>query len=192
MLYVLDQAGKVWKVNPDGEDDKTLFTTLQPGLDNMTFDDDGSLYMTNNDEGWVAEILKSGQARILSPGGIIMPQGLAVMEGSNNQDILYEADLFQLRQFNGTSGQQQNNYKGYLIPVVPEKGLASLILPMNVTADGDDLIITSFFSPGLQVWNPNEGVIENYAAPQIDAPVDATRVQGEIYVNDVGLGGSSG
>ncbi|MBT8179774.1 MAG: hypothetical protein HKP60_11705 [Eudoraea sp.] len=189
LLYVLDQAGKVWKVNPDGNDDKTLFTSLQPGLDNMTFDDDGSLYMTNNDEGWVAEILKSGQARILSPGGIIMPQGLAVMEGPNNQDMLYEADLFQLRQFNGTSGQQQNNYKGYLIPVAPEKGLASLILPMNLTADGDDLIITSFFSPGLQVWNPNEGVIENYSAPRVAAPIDAARVQGEIYMNDVGLGG---
>ncbi len=105
MLYVLDQAGKLWKVNPDGSDDKTLFTTLQPGLDNMTFDDDGSLYMTNNDEGWVAEILPSGQARYISPGGVIAPQGLAVMSGPNNQDMLFEADLFRLRQFNGTSGQ---------------------------------------------------------------------------------------
>jgi len=189
MLYVLDQAGKLWGVNPDGSDDKTLLTSLQPGLDNMTFDEDGSLYMTNNDEGWVAEILKSGQARILSPGGIIVPQGLAVMAGPNNQDMLFEADLFQLRQFNGTSGQQENNYKGYLIPVAPEEGLASLILPMNVTADGDNLIICSFFSPGLQVWNPNDGVIENYTAPQIAAPIDAARVQGEIYVNDLGLGG---
>ena len=70
MLYVLDQAGELWKVNADGTDDKTLFTTLQPGLDNMTFDEDGSLYMTNNDHGWVAEILPSGQARDLSPGGV--------------------------------------------------------------------------------------------------------------------------
>ena len=188
-LYVLDQAGKLWEVNPDGNDEKTLLASLQPGLDNMTFDDDGRLYMTNNDEGWVAEILKSGQARILRPGGIIMPQGLAAMAGPNNQDILYEADLFQLRQFNGTSGRQENAYKGYLIPIAPEVGLASLILPMNVTADGDNLIICSFFSPGLQVWNPEEGVIENYTAPQIAAPIDAVRVQGELYVNDIGLGG---
>lgn len=188
-LYVLDQGGKLWDVNPDGNDEKTLLASLQPGLDNMTFDDDGSLYMTNNDEGWVAEIMKSGQARILRPGGIIMPQGLAAMAGPNNQDILYEADLFQLRQFNGTSGQQENGYKGYLIPVAPEVGLASLVLPMNVTADGDNLIICSFFSPGLQVWNPEEGVIENYTAPQVAAPIDAVRVQGELYVNDIGLGG---
>jgi sugar lactone lactonase YvrE len=188
-LYVLDQAGKLWEVNPDGNDEKTLLASLQPGLDNMTFDEDGRLYMSNNDEGWVAEILKSGQARILRPGGIIMPQGLVAMAGPNNQDILYEADLFQLRQFNGSSGQQENSYKGYLIPVAPEVGLAPLILPMNVTADGDNLIICSFFSPGLQVWNPDEGVIENYTAPQVAAPIDAVRVQGELYVNDIGLGG---
>jgi len=188
-LYVLDQGGKLWEVNPDGDDDKTLLTSLQPGLDNMTFDDDGSLYMTNNDEGWVAEILKSGQARILSPGGIIMPQGLAVIAGPNNQDMLYEADLFQLRQFNGTSGRQENAYKGYLIPVVPDVGEASLILPMNVTADGNNLIICSFFSPGVQVWNPEEGVVKNYPVPPEAAPIDAARVQGELYVNDLGLGG---
>ncbi|MBT8222604.1 MAG: hypothetical protein KJN96_05485 [Eudoraea sp.] len=189
MLYVLDQAGELWKVNPDEFEDKTLFTTLQPGLDNMTFDDDGSLYMTNNDEGWVAEILKSGQARIISPGGIIVPQGLAVLAGPNNQDVVFEADLFNLRQFNGTSGQQENIYKGYLVPVEPDVGLASLILPMNVSADGENLIICSFFSPGLQVWNPEGGVIENYSAPQVEAPIDAVRANGEIIMNDLGLGG---
>jgi sugar lactone lactonase YvrE len=187
MLYVLDQAGKVFKINSE-TGDKTLFTALQPGLDNMTFDDDGSLYMTNNDEGWVAEILPSGQARIISPGGIIVPQGLAVLAGPNNQDVVYAADLFNLRQFNGTSGQQENIYKGYLVPVTPDVGLASLILPMNVSADGDNLIICSFFSPGLQVWNPEEGVIEDYSL-QVAAPIDAVRANGKIVMNDLGLGG---
>ena len=80
LLYVLDQTGELFKIDiTTGE--KTLFTTLEPGLDNMVFDEDGSLYMTNNDEGWVAEILSSGEARIISPGGMIVPQGLAVMTG---------------------------------------------------------------------------------------------------------------
>ncbi|MDH3245159.1 MAG: hypothetical protein OEM26_11130, partial [Saprospiraceae bacterium] len=185
MLYVLDQAGEVWKVNPDGVDDKTLITTLQPGLDNMTFDSDGTLYMTNNDEGWVAEILSSGQARIISPGGMIMPQGLAVLAGLNNQDVVFEADLFNLRQFNGTSGQQESIYKGFLVPEGPE----SLILPMNVSSDGEDLIVSSFFSSGLQVWNPQDGVKEDYSN-QVGAPIDAVRVNsGDIIVSDLFLGG---
>ncbi len=170
------------------EHDKTLFTALEPGLDNMVFDTDGSLYMTNNDEGWVAEILPSGQARFISRGGMIAPQGLAVLTGPKNKDAVYEADLYRLRQFNGTSGQQENSYKGFLIPAVPEVGLASLILPMNLSADEDDnLIISSWFSGAVQVWNPQEGVIDDY--PNLPVPIDAVRVNGDIVVSDLGLGG---
>ena len=182
LLYALDQTGEVFKINTN-TGDKKLFTTLEPGLDNMDFDKDGTLYMTNNDEGWVAEILSSGQARIISPGGMIFPQGLAVLPGPNNQDAVYEADLFRLRQFNGASGQQENSFKGFLIPQGPE----SLILPMNISADGDNLVVSSWFSSGVQVWNPQDGVLENY--PNVEVPIDAVRVNGEIVVSDFGFGG---
>lgn len=183
LLTVLDQSGGVFKVDPM-TGDKTLFTTLEPGLDNMVFDEDGTLYMTNNDEGWVAEILPSGQARIISPGGMIVPQGIAVMEGSNNQDVVFEADIFSLRQFNGTSGQQENQYKGFLVPI---PGQVSLTLPQNISASGDDLVIASFFSSTVQVWNPESGVIADYAS-QVGAPIDAVRLSsGEIVVSDLAL-----
>lgn len=185
LLYVLDQAGKVFKVNPDGNDDKTLFTTLQPGLDNMTFDDDGTLYMTNNDEGWVAEILKNGQARYISPGGMILPQGLAVMPGSNNQDILFEADLFNMRLFNGSSGRQEDIYKGFLV----NADLDLPILPMNLSTAGDKLVVSSWFSAAVQLWDISTNpatVLESYPMP---VPIDAVQINGEIIVSDYGLGG---
>jgi len=178
ILTVLDQTGEVFKIDiATGE--KTLFTTLDPALDNMVFDSDGSLYMTNADEGWVAEILANGQARNISPGGLILPMGLAVIGES-----LYEADLFNLRQFNGSSGQQENMYKGYL---VPPPGTTPLILPMNISADGNNLIVSSWFSAGVQVWNPQNGVLENF--PGLPVPIDAVRVNGDIVVSDYGLGG---
>jgi sugar lactone lactonase YvrE len=192
MLYILDQAGKVFKANPDGNDEKTLFATLQPGLDNMTFDDDGSLYMTNNDEGWVAEILDNGQARILSPGGIIRPQGLVAMEGSKNQDVLFEADLFSIRTFNGTNGRQVDRYKGFLIPEGPEGDPTTLILPMNLSPDGDRIVVSSWFSGGVQVWNPADGSVENipYGVEGVQKiPIDAVRVNGDIMIADLLLGG---
>lgn len=179
MLTVLDQTGEVWTVNPNSFDEKTLFTTLEPGLDNMVYDTDGRLFMTNNDQGWVSEILPSGQARNISRGGMIFPQGLAFIGGS-----LYEADLFSLREFNGRSGQQVNIYRGSLVPV---PGVPSLILPMNLSADGDNLVVSSWFSAGVQVWNPQGGVLENY--PNMVAPIDAVRVNGVIVVSDVGQGG---
>ena len=198
MLYVLDQAGKLFKVNPDGADDKTLISTLDPGLDNMAFARDGSLYMTSNDEGWVAEILlPSGQPRFLSPGGIIRPQGLVAMEGPNNQEVLYEADLFNMRKFNATSGQQMEQFKGFLIPEFDETGnQISLILPMNLSPDDDGkIVVSSWFSAAVQVWNPADGSVENIPygpiVPQ-PVPIDAVRVNGEIYISDFFAGGSGG
>ena len=184
LLYVLDQSGSLFTLDIDTRQLTTITSSLDPGLDNMVFDADGSLYMTNNDEGWVAEILlPSGQARILSPGGMIAPQGLAVFAGPNNQDIVYEADLFSMREFNGTSGRQTGIYKGFIVPVPNE---VSLTLPQNVTASGTDMIISSFFSSTVQVWNPQDGVLADFES-QVAAPLDAVRLNsGDIIVSDIG------
>jgi sugar lactone lactonase YvrE len=184
LLTVLDQTGEVFKIDvATGE--KTLFATLEPGLDNMVFDEDGSLYMTNNDEGWVAEILPSGQARILSPGGQIMPQGLAVLAGPNNKDVVFTADIYNIREFNGTSGRQTAQYKGFLIP----PGVFALPLSNSISASGSDLIVGSFLSSTVQVWNPTDGVTEDFGS-QVEAPMDAVRINtGEVIVSDLVLGG---
>ncbi|MFO7720220.1 MAG: hypothetical protein R6W85_07255 [Gillisia sp.] len=182
ILYVVDQTGEVFKVNPE-TGNKTLFATLEPGLDNLVFDSDGTLYITNADQGWVAEILPSGQARTISRGGMIAPQGLAVIPGSNKQDAVFVADLFNLRQFNGLNGKAENIYKGFLVPVNSQ----SLILPMNLSSDGNNLVISSWFSGAVQVWDPKtQQVLENYP---MGAPIDAIRFKDDIVVSDLGLGG---
>ena len=183
VLYVLDQTGEIFKVNRvTGE--KTLFANCEPGLDNMVFDSDGSLYMTNNDRGWVAELLPSGQLRTISPGGMIAPQGLAVLAGSNNQDALFVADQYNLRQFNGSNGEQENIYQAFL---VPEEGMLSLITPQNVSPDGNNLLVSSWFAGAVQVFDPQaEQVLEHYV---MGAPIEAVRFQDDIVVVDLGLGG---
>lgn len=182
ILHILDQTGEVFKINTT-TGDKTLFTTLEPGLDNLVFDSDGSIFMTNNDEGWVADILPSRKARKISRGGMINPGGLAVLKGKNNKDAVFEADLFSLRQFNGRSGKQENSSKGFLVPVDSQ----SLILPMNVSSDGNNLVVSSWFSSAVQVWDPQTNqVLENYA---MAVPLDAIRFKNDILVSDIGLGG---
>lgn len=186
LLYVLDQEGKVVKIDIENGNEIIPFAQLQPGLDNMVFDDDGSLYMTNNDEGWVAQILPNGQAKYLSPGGMIIPQGLAVLPGKN-QDAIFHADLFTMRKFNGKSGQQEEQYKGFL---VPPPGVVSLTLPQNVSASGDYLVISSFFSSTVQIFEPASGQVLEDFADQVVAPIDAVRLNsGEVIVSDIGRGG---
>jgi len=181
MLYVVDQTGEVFKINTS-TGDKTLFKTLEPGLDNMVFDTDGSLYITNNDRGWVAKILPSGQARTISKGGMISPQGMAVLAGSHNQDELFVGDQYNLIQFNGRSGKQENIYKAAILP-----DLNMLNTAQNVKADGNNLLVSSWFGGAVQVWNPQTNqVLDEYA---MGAPIDIVRFKGDIVVSDLGLGG---
>ncbi|MCA0933285.1 hypothetical protein LCM02_12555 [Lutimonas saemankumensis] len=180
-LTVLDQNGKVWKVDHN-TGDKTLFTTLQPGLDNLAFDSEGNLYISNADFGWIIQILPSGQARTISGGGMIGPQGVAVLSGKNNKDAIFVGDLFRMRNFNGRTGKEEEVFKGYLVPETDK-----LTMPFSVQPDGNNLVVTSWFSGLVQSWSPKTNdVSEEY---QMVFPIDAARVNGEIAVSDLGLGG---
>ncbi len=191
MLTVLDQIGEVFKVDiMTGA--STLFATLDAGLDNLVFDEDGSLYMTSAEQGWVAELLPSGELNIISSSGMIGPQGLAFLEGADNTDKLFVADQYNIRQLNSNTGDVENSYRSLLVPEAPEIGVASLNTVMSLKADGENLISASWFSGTVQVWNPQEGVTESYSmdtAETLGAPIDAVRLNEEIMVSDLGNGG---
>jgi sugar lactone lactonase YvrE len=180
LLTLLDQTGEVFKINVEtGE--TTLFANLQPGLDNLAFDADGNLFVSNADFGWIVELLPSGETRTVREGGMIGPQGLAVLQESN-RDAVYVGDVFRMQKFNGANGDSENDFKGYLVPQ-PEK----LTMPFSVHADGGNLVVSSWFSNLVQVWNPQtDQAIEEYA---MVAPIDAVRVNNEIVVSDLGQGG---
>jgi sugar lactone lactonase YvrE len=181
LLTVLDQNGKVWKLNHE-TGVKTLFTTLQPGLDNLAFDSEGNLYISNADFGWIIQILPSGQARTISRGGMIGPQGVAVLPGKNNKDAVFVGDLFRMRNFSGRTGKEEEIFKGYLVPE-PDK----LTMPFSVHADEGNLIVTSWFSGLVQSWNPDRDEVDDEY--QFFVPIDAVRINGEILVSELVLGG---
>jgi len=181
VLHVLDQTGEIFKVDI-ATGAKTLFVTLQEGLDNLAFDTNGTMYVSNADFGWIIEVLPSGQTRTISGGGMIGPGGLAVLPGSNNQDALFEADLFRLREFNGLNGQEVAVDKGHLLPAP-----GALTLPFTVSADGNNLVVTSWFGAVVQVWNPQTNeVLEEHA---MAVPINAIRFKNDLAVVDLGLGG---
>ena len=182
LLYVLDQTGEVFKIDVrTGE--KRLFTFIEPGLDNLIFDQDGTLYVTSTDQGSVFKVFPSGFFRTIRRGGMILPQGLAVIKDAHGRDALFEADLFRLRKFDVRTGRQKGSYRAAIVPEGPQ----SLVLPMNLSADGENLIVTSWFSGAVQVWNPERGVIENY--DDFEGPIDAVRFKDDILVSDLQLGG---
>ncbi|MCG2590569.1 hypothetical protein [Rhodohalobacter sulfatireducens] len=181
VLHVLDQTGEVFKLNTVAGE-KTLFIKIQEGLDNLAFDSKGTLYISNADFGSVVEILPSGQPRTISGGGMIAPMGMAVLPGSNNRDALFVANLFRLYQLNGLTGREEYVYKGDLLG-----GEDNLTTPFTLSADGENLIVSSYFGQVVQVWNPqSEQIIDTY---QMGVPIDAIRFKNDIVVSDLGLGG---
>jgi len=87
-----------------------------------------------------------------------------------------------MRQYNGLTGKDEKVYKGYLV-AEPNK----LTMPFSVQADGKNLLVTSWFSLLVQVWNPQTDLVVN-EYPMV-LPIDAVRVGGDIVVSDLGLGG---
>ena len=184
LLTVLDQNGEVSKVDIE-TGTKTLFTTLQPGLDNLAFDSDGTLYVSNADFGWIVEILPNRQARTIIKGGMIGPMGVAVLQGANNKDDVFVGDLFRMYKFNGHTGNEEEVYKGYL---VGEPGKLTMPFSVQADTDGENLIVTSWFSGLVQVWSPETIGVVNDEQYQMVVPIDAVRVNGEIVVSDLILG----
>jgi sugar lactone lactonase YvrE len=182
-LHVVDQSGQVFRVDTStGE--KTVIARLEPGLDNLAFDSRGTLYISSADHGWIAQILPSGQARTISPGGMIDPMGVAVLPGPGGTEAVFVADLWRLRAFDGRTGRDVGAYKGHLVPTIDPH---SLTTPMTVSADGKHLVVSSWFGSAVQVWDPQtDQVLEHYSMP---LPLNAIRFQDDLVVADLLLGG---
>ncbi len=136
VLHVLDQwTGELFTVDLEtGE--RALVAELGQGLDNLAFAADGRLYVTNADDGSVVEVLAGGAVRTLSPGGLVLPGGVTVLERPGGEVSLFVADTFRLWEFDAAAGDLVAFTKGSLIGV----GMAP---PNTVRADGDRLILTS-------------------------------------------------
>jgi sugar lactone lactonase YvrE len=182
-LHVVDQSGEVFRVDTN-TGVKTLIAHLEPGLDNLAFDSRGSLYISSADHGWIAQMLPSGQARTISPGGMIVPAGVAVLQRPDGRDAVFVADAWRLREFDGLTGRPANVYKGHLVPQVDPP---SLTTPLTLSADGDHLVVSSVLGGAVQVWDPQtDQILEHYPMP---VPLNAIRFQEDIVVADLGLGG---
>ncbi|HEX6033551.1 MAG TPA: hypothetical protein VFY83_03915 [Anaerolineales bacterium] len=178
-LHVVDQSGEVFRVDTTtGE--KTVIATLSPGLDNLAFDSKGNLYISNANDGSVTRVLPSGQGRILSEGGMILPGGVAVISRPHGGESVFVADFWTLREFNGLTGLPL----GFASSSLVGEGLVS---PSTVSEDGDHLVLSSWVQGAVQVWDPQAGqVIEHYL---MVAPLNAIRFQDDLVVADLGLGG---
>ena len=179
-LYASLNDGTVVRVDRGTGAAATVVKIPDARFDNMVFGPDGTLYVSDVQSGAVYAVGERGRVRTLSRGGLILPSGLAMMPGDSGRESLFVADGWKLAQFDPRSGAlvglDRNSPTG-----------GSVSDSWTVAPDGGRVIVTSFLSNAVQLWDPAShaaaGVFNDYAVP-----LNAIRFHGDLVVAELGTG----
>jgi len=80
---------------------KAVIAKLAPGLDNLAFDSRDRLFVSSNHDGFVAEVKRDGDVRMISGGGMVARGGIAVLPRGHDRESVFVADVFSLRELDG-------------------------------------------------------------------------------------------
>jgi len=179
-LHVLDTlAGEVVRIDvADGKESKAVVGRFQASsADNLAFTEDDRLFVSSFADGFILEVLDPENNRLVSPGGINMPGGLALSEDGER---LWLADFFALRALDPATGSELEVERDVI-------GMSEIGSVMTVHPDGDSLILTTWLDNQVKVWDPQERRIsaryEGFAAP-----IDALVFEGWIVVSEFATG----
>jgi sugar lactone lactonase YvrE len=186
-LYVVDQLsldqqhGEVVHVDI-ATGAKTVIAQLTPGLDSLAFDSHDRLLVSSFHDGFIVEIKPDGMVRTVSRSGMILPGGVAALPRGRDNESVFVADLFSLRELDARTGRQRSIERG--LP-----GSSELISPVfTVAPDGGNLLLTSSFLNMVQVWDPAaHSPVATYT--DFAGPLNAIRFQGDLVVAELETGG---
>jgi sugar lactone lactonase YvrE len=164
-------TGEVYRVDLETLNREKL-ATLEVGLDNLAFDSQDRLYVSSAVDGFIIEVLFDGTIRVVSAGGMVAPGGIAVQG-----DSLFVAEPSAIRVFDRQTGGQTALERSVF-------GVSDLGTPVTVSADGDDLILTSWFDSSVRIWNAETREIKPYM--DFAVPINAIRFRGDLIVAELG------
>ena len=182
-LYTNDNnTGEVFRYDL-GTKNLQVLATLPFSMDNLAIDSRNHVYVSSDADGYIAKILPNGNYVILSPGGMILPSGVAVLQRPDGGESVYVGDAWSLREFDGQTGKVRS---------VEPAGIVSLGvtgLPFSLAADGDNLLVASTLSSVIQEYDPiDHTVLASYRDSIIPGvpfmPVNAIRFEGDIVATD--------
>jgi sugar lactone lactonase YvrE len=171
-LHVLDLAtNQLLRVDTETGSTQVV-ATVPTGFDNLAFDSRDRLFVSNADTGAIFEVVPDGTMRTVSEGGMIAPGGVAVLPGLDGESV-FVADLWLLREFDGLTGDEKS--------AEPAPTWSAL----TISPDGDNLVLTSWMTNAVAVWNPGTlEVLESY--DDFAVPLNAIRFQGDLVVAELG------
>jgi sugar lactone lactonase YvrE len=178
-LHAVNQGnGEVVRIDlddPDLANNREVLAQLPAGwLDNLAFDENDRLFISSFSDGTVLEVLPDGALRTVSPGGLIVPMGLAILG-----DTIYTTNPATLSGFDTKTGEEVSLIRSVF-------GIGPLPPATNVVAWNDDLVLMSAISGDLVVWDPTTET--PVLGTQFALPVDAQPFQGDLIVSESGTG----
>ncbi len=169
--------GRVYRVNLQTNELETL-VFLEIGIDNIEFDSQDRLFVSNSHDGSIIEVLPDNSLREAVPPGFVTPSGIAVKPRSDGGTSVFLADVFALIEFDATTGKELSHARDDLLP-------GKLQGPSTVAIDGDNFILTSFIFTNVQVWDhTNKEPVAEYEG--FAGVVNAIRFQEDIVVAELG------
>jgi sugar lactone lactonase YvrE len=178
-LHAVNQGnGEVVRIDlddPDLANNREVLAQLPVGwLDNLAFDENDRLFVSSYSDGAVLEVLPDGDLRTVSPGGVIVPMGLAIIG-----DTIYTGNPATLSGFDTTSGEQVSITRSVA-------GIGPLPSTTSVAAWNDHVVVMSAISGDLVVWDP--AAETPVLTTRFALPIDAEPFQGDLIVSEFGTG----
>ncbi len=167
VLHVLDTGtGQVLRV-VDGNHE--VVVQLEPGLDNFAFDENDTIFVSSFVDGDLQRVNADGSITSLQPAGMAHPAGVAVAGGK-----VWVADMHSIRSYDRNSGESVDVQRNIV-------GVGDLGGAINLAADGDHLILSSWFDNDVRIWDPDsKRRVAHY--PDLGGPTAAVR-----YANGIAI-----
>jgi hypothetical protein len=151
------------------------YPEIVPGMSNFDFDSKDNIYVSDHAQGRVMLIKKNGQIKELVKGGLVEPNGVAVIPGENNDDTIFVGGFLAMFQYDAQSGQEE--YLHHWPPAI------------TVATAGDNLVTSSWFYNSVMIFDPaTHAVLEEYWYPETTAPLNAIMFQDQLVVAEFGNG----
>lgn len=174
MLVTEFITGTVTRYDMNTKEVKVIGKNLTMGLDNIAVDSKGRMFISSSHNGGIQELYEDGHTRELSPPGLLIPCGLAIMNSPAGEELIV-ADYMNVRFFDTKTFHQTRQIPTGFYPWGQLKVLekyfgdhAELVkdysyvinLGVPITAvpapDGNTLIISSWASNCINVYDLKE------------------------------------
>jgi sugar lactone lactonase YvrE len=178
-LFVVDTAlGQLVRVDPKTGARK-MVAQLKPSLDNLAIDDKDRIFVSNMADNGIQEVdPATGSARQVIIGKLALPGGIGVVS-DGGKDTIHVADVFAYRTVDGATGEVSE-------PARMHADGVTLEYPMSATANGDDVLLSSWFTGTVQLIDRKTGKTKEMLHG-FKAPHDAVKLgDGSILVNELG------